>query len=251
MFDVIKDIHLFSRKLLLKVVLDKSKTTKPNYAELSKGYTVADFRALKDVILLMQESEALGPLDASILEQDVDTLLSRAKQIPSEGLSFPKYKSKSQAFPPLGISPNIYLFTTQVTRELRKLQSKRKSYAGKDNMTSELRKAIVALQKNTDIVIKPADKGGNTVVMDRPLYTEMGLKILHNKDWYAESTMEAFHLANSKLSKLILEAESCGIIDLNTRNFLINRHPRIPVFYALPKLQKGSNPLQGNQSSRE
>lgn len=58
-FDVIKDVHLFSRKLLLKVLVDKSKTTKPNYAELFKGYTVADFRALKDVILLMQESENL------------------------------------------------------------------------------------------------------------------------------------------------------------------------------------------------
>lgn len=105
-------------------------------------------------------------------------------------------------------------------------------------MTSELRKAVVALQKTTDIVIKPADKGGNTVVMDHPLYTEMCLKILHNKNWYAESTMEAFHLANNKLSELILKAESRGIIDVNTRNFLINRHPRIPVLYALPKLHK-------------
>lgn len=55
-FDCITDINLFARKVLLKVFLDKSKIVKPNYSEMSKGFTVADFRALKDLILLMQEN---------------------------------------------------------------------------------------------------------------------------------------------------------------------------------------------------
>lgn len=53
-FDVIKDVNLFARKLLLKVLVNKPKTSQPNYAEMFQGYTLADFRALKDLILLMQ-----------------------------------------------------------------------------------------------------------------------------------------------------------------------------------------------------
>lgn len=196
-FDVIKDVNLLARILVLKVLLDKLKTSKPNYVEMFKGYTVADFRALKDLILLMQESEELGPLDSSILKQDIDTLLTRAQQKPSAGPTFPKYKSKSKAFPPLGISPNIHSFTTQVTRELKKLQCKNKSYPKRDNMTPQLRKAATALQKNTNIIIKSADKGGNTVIMDRPQYVDMCFRILNNRDWYAESTVDAFHKANA------------------------------------------------------
>lgn len=81
--------------------------------------------------------------------------------------------------------------------------------------------------------------------MDRPQYTEMCLKILSNKDWYAESTLEAFHLSNQKLLELILEAESLGTIDQNMKHFLINRHPLLPVFYVLPKLHKKTHPPPG------
>lgn len=103
-FDIVKDVNLFARKLILKVLLDKS-SSKPNYLELFKGYTVADFRALKDLILLMQESEELGSLDSSILEQDIETLLARAQHRPSDNLIFPRYKSKSKTFPPPGDQP--------------------------------------------------------------------------------------------------------------------------------------------------
>lgn len=56
-FECVKDVNLFARKLLLKVMLDKSNPDKPNYTELFSGYTVADFRALKGLILLMQENQ--------------------------------------------------------------------------------------------------------------------------------------------------------------------------------------------------
>lgn len=56
-FSCVKEVNLFSRKLLLKTLLDKKQKYKPNYAELFKGYTVAVFRALKDLILLMQENQ--------------------------------------------------------------------------------------------------------------------------------------------------------------------------------------------------
>lgn len=92
-FECVKDLNLFSRKLTLKVLLDKSKTNKPNYAKLFKGYTVADFRALQGLILLMQESKEISSLDVSILNQDISSLMDRSKELTNEQ-SISKYKPK-------------------------------------------------------------------------------------------------------------------------------------------------------------
>lgn len=73
---------MFARKLVLKVLMEKSHLEKPHYNELFRGYTVADFKALKDIILLMQENQELGDLDSSILSQDIDTLMTRSKTVP-------------------------------------------------------------------------------------------------------------------------------------------------------------------------
>lgn len=74
-FECIKDVNLFARKLFLKVLLDKFKTEKPNYTEMFTEYTVADFWALKDLILLMQDNQELDSLDSSILNQDISSPL--------------------------------------------------------------------------------------------------------------------------------------------------------------------------------
>lgn len=78
-FECVKDVNLFARKLVLNVLMDKAKSQKPNYSELFKGYTVAAFKALKDLILLMQKNEELGSLNSSILNQDMSTLMSRSE----------------------------------------------------------------------------------------------------------------------------------------------------------------------------
>lgn len=80
-FDAVKDIHLFARKLVLKVLMEKSHSEKLNYNELFKGYTVADFKALKEIILLMQENQKLGALDSWVFEQDIDSLMARSEEI--------------------------------------------------------------------------------------------------------------------------------------------------------------------------
>lgn len=96
----------------------------------------------------------------------------------------------------------------QVTKELKDLKCVHgKGGGGRgDNLSPALRKAATALQKNQDIIIKMADKGGNTVMMDRPLYIEMCHRMLKNKEWYIGSDMEAFKRANSNLLDLILAA---------------------------------------------
>lgn len=229
-----KDVNLFARKLVLKVLMDKSHLERPNYNDLFRGCTVDDFKALKDIILLMQENQELGDLDSSILSQDIDTLMISSKTVPLK-----KYKPKSEAFPPLTLNPNIETFTRQVTKDLMKLKfCKNKN----ENLTPKLRKALKRLQKNKDLIVKPADKGGNIVVQDTKQYRNMCLKILTNTNWYGQSSPLTASRAHEALTRIIMEAFEDDFIDGYTKNYLIKKHPKIPVFYALPKVHKGVIP---------
>lgn len=44
------------------------------------------------------------------------------------------------------------------------------------------------LRKNSSIVVKPSDKGGNVVIMDNQDYVLMCLNILNNKNWYKKKS---------------------------------------------------------------
>lgn len=143
---------------------------------------MTDFRALKDLIILMQENQELYQLETSVLNQDVETLLRRSEARDVEQQVIKKYKPKSISFPPFNLSLNIQAFTTQVERELSQIEI---PFVSKTNW-----RTLKSLQKDQAIIIKLADKGGNTVVMDVLQYSSMCKKILNNKDWYELSSVE-------------------------------------------------------------
>lgn len=126
-----------------------------------------------------------------------------------------------------------------MTKELRNLQLT--SYKN-TNLNPKLRKALRSLQTNKEIVIKPADQGGNTVVMDQVQYSDMCSAILSNRNWYEQSSQTDLDRA---LNTKVLSACFQGIIDDDTKEFLINRTPKTPVFYALPKIHKKITPPPG------
>lgn len=165
--------------------------------------------------------------------------MSRSETQEQKDISSSKYRPKSKTFPPLNISPNVNAFTTQVTNELKEIHQ---SHNRNNNLTPNLRKALKSLEENQDLIIKPEDKGGNTVSMGRLQYQMMCQKILNNTEWYEKSNLQTRLKANRELTVMILEAEHNGTIDENTKNYLVNRNPKIPVFYALPKLHKNVSP---------
>lgn len=80
-FEIIKDLHLFARKLYLWVLLDRSSEREINFTELFKGHSGQDFFALKDLILLFQESENLQASDLVVLNLEVDELLANHQEM--------------------------------------------------------------------------------------------------------------------------------------------------------------------------
>ena len=54
----------------------------------------------------------------------------------------------------------------------------------KRNINNDQAKAVKELSSNVDIVIKPADKGGATIIQNRSDYVEEGLRQLSDQNHY-------------------------------------------------------------------
>ena len=72
------------------------------------------------------------------------------------------------------------------------------------NISHDIRRAILELQKNRNLVIRQADKGSCTVILDRIQYLMEGEEHLSNQQIYAESpvdrSVEIAHKANWAIS---------------------------------------------------
>lgn len=112
-----------------------------------------------------------------------------------------------------------------------------------DNLSPRLRQALTSLQKNSELIIKPADKGGNLVVMDRTKYELMCLRILKNREWYRPISQTVKESYYREFRNIITCALSNGLIDKQTWSYLNIQEPIVPTFYALLKVHKSlTNP---------
>ncbi|CAH2321238.1 Hypothetical predicted protein, partial [Pelobates cultripes] len=153
-------------------------------------------------------------------------------------------KPKS-TFTPHNINTSIDLFTNLVKKDMCKLRKKHQythSYHGKSiNFTKQDWLNINNLKKDTSIIIKPADKGGALVIMDRTYYVkEIETQLLDNTN-YLPISQDPTHNLKRTLDKLNLWALSKNIISDGEYKYMNFKYPRIPVFYTLPKIHK--NPL--------
>lgn len=95
-----------------------------------------------------------------------------------------------------------------------------------------------------DIIIKPSDKGGNVVVMDKNAYISMCYKILENQDWYQQVPHDKLTVARPQYLSIIDRAHQQGLIDRDTREYLEIKLPVTSTFYSIPKVHKSIiNPL--------
>lgn len=86
--------------------------------------------------------------------------------------------------PPVGNDYTIDTFLRVVTRAIEDLDPNSLSQRVDYNLTQEENKALLALEQDSTIVLKPADKGGNLVIMSHEQYRKMCLKILTDPEKY-------------------------------------------------------------------
>ena len=98
------------------------------------------------------------------------------------------------------------------------------------------------LKNNTDIVIKPADEGGATVIMDADDYVKEAMRQLSNQEYYvkidSDRTNDHEQMINQCIEQLILVGE----LDREKGELLKPTNSRTPIFYLLPKIHKVNNP---------
>ena len=98
------------------------------------------------------------------------------------------------------------------------------------------------LYTNTDIVIKPADKGGSIVIMNTIDYIAEVKRQLNNPGHYEKLQEDQTQKFNTLINNLINQVWRLNIIDNTTYNNLQTKHPRILKFYLLPQIHKQNNP---------
>ncbi|XP_070562321.1 uncharacterized protein [Ptychodera flava] len=114
----------------------------------------------------------------------------------------------------------------------------------KDNLTKSERDALESLRKKRDWIIKPADKGSATVIMNRSDYILEADKILNNTKHYKRLKSDPTNKINISIKAAINDEYQQGNISKSTRDYLICNDPKPGTFYMLPKIHKEGIPFR-------
>ncbi|CAJ0932522.1 unnamed protein product [Ranitomeya imitator] len=216
-FEVIKDLNLFVRQ--------------PKW----KKFFVKENR---------KQCEILGIPDE--LLEDVQFLFHLADVDPNqEGRGpFTELKNKSSRMPPpMGDIGSVDIFLNLVTEDIMKLSGSK--HRSPYNLTKNEISCLRNLENDTNIVIKPSDKGGNVVVMNSIDYRLLCLTLLERRDEYQPLRTNPLTKFSNELKGIIEQGFADGILGREERDFLLPKYPVLPTFYCLPKIHKGTNPLKG------
>ena len=112
----------------------------------------------------------------------------------------------------------------------------------KRNLKKEEWTAITTLRNNKDIVIKPSDKGGSIVIVNKHDYLQEGLKQLSNRNHDKILEEDPIQEYNNQIFQVLQQAANLNIIDGKTKKTLYNKSPQCPSFYMLPKIHKPNYP---------
>ena len=109
----------------------------------------------------------------------------------------------------------------------------------KNNLSTAERQALNKLKRNDSIIIKPADKGSATVVMDKEAYMAEAYRQLNNSNYYRKLDEPVYKENVPKLNKILQNLKNAGFITDKQVDFLrASENDRARIFYLLPKIHK-------------
>ena len=86
-----------------------------------------------------------------------------------------------------------------------------------DNLTPHERQALRNLQKRQDIIIKPADKGSGTAVMDRTWYVDECNRQLNDAKFYRKQDEDITNQIQERVTTYVKRMLKDGYIDKKTK----------------------------------
>ena len=141
--------------------------------------------------------------------------------------------------PPVGKSPTLDTYINVTTTEiLEHHPAPRKCM----NLSNTELAALKTLRSNSNLVIKPADKGGAIVLMNKEDYIQEGLRQLSDPNFYREIPRDHTNKNTTEIHKFLLSMKTKKLLPDAHVNFIMPRNCRTPLFYLLPKIHKKNNP---------
>lgn len=112
----------------------------------------------------------------------------------------------------------------------------------KDNLSSDERVALAHLSHDSSIVIKPADKGGAVVIMDKIAYISEAHRQLYNRKYYTRIERPLASDTVVAINAIISDLLDKGFISDKQFIYLSASMPSTSrAFYLLPKVHKAFN----------
>lgn len=147
-----------------------------------------------------------------------------------------KFKPKSTFVPHVN-HPLIDTFCRVVEQEiLEGLQNAPHSH--QQNLSKDEQCAIQELAKDSEIIIKPADKGGAIVIMNSTDYITEAYRQLNDETFYRKLNTDPTIDFKNIIVELTSQALEQNWITKDEFNYLNKQHPVTPVFYMVPKIHK-------------
>ncbi|XP_070579506.1 uncharacterized protein [Ptychodera flava] len=160
-------------------------------------------------------------------------------ETPAKEGPFPKKKSEYQPAP--GQSQTLELFLSAVEKDILNESNWKRTWP---NLTMPEQRALNDLKSNTNIVIKPADKGGGVVVMDKSEYIRKCEEQLNNDTYYTQLESDPTEKYMTELERAIQRWKRKKWISHSIAKELIPKEPKPGHFYGLPKIHKDGIPLR-------
>ena len=152
---------------------------------------------------------------------------------------FMAFKAKKSAWIPPTNPQAVTSFVERCREDVGRINFRVKSKS--TNISKMEEAAIRNLKQRDDIVIKPADKGGATVVWRKDLYIAEASRQLSDGTFYRKENTDLTE-KNNKLVKQVIKNEiNQGNLPVSAE-FLAQETPRCSRFYLLPKIHKANNP---------
>ena len=141
--------------------------------------------------------------------------------------------------PPTGKSPTLDTYINITTTAIRHFKPIPPTFS---NLPDKERRALQSLRDNSNLIIKPADKGDAVVIMNRQDYINEGLRQLSDTKFYKRLNRDPTRKTSAEIQTFLSRMKTLKLLPDEHITFLTPKNCRTPVFYMLPKIHKENNP---------
>jgi len=159
-------------------------------------------------------------IDWNVVRADINDFSRRIRLLeyfhdfPSQ-TDYNPFHSKSTWTPPPHRDKALDAFISAIEHDILNLHPKPE----RDNLTTNERHALKQLSRRTDIVIKAADKGSGTVIMDSDWYINECLRQLNDTKFYRQLDIDQSSDIQTRIQFYIKRLHKDNIIDDKTKRF--------------------------------